>query len=487
MTTSPNILWLRQDLRLSDHPALHAAAKRGGPLLPIFIWEEDPDDHWLPGAAGRYWLHHALEIFEKQLQKLGSTLVLKKGDARKILPALAKELGADTVFWNRRYDPAGSARDRHIQKHLIEQGQSVETFASRLLREPWDVTNEQDQPVRVFTPYWKRCIRDWEPDKPLPAPSKLPPPPKITSARLEDLHLLPRGEARWNLKLDRHWEIGEQAGRGRLRNFTENQGLGGYSAQRNTLAEPGTSSLSPYLNWGHVSPRQIWWQVREQIESQKGGSGGDIALKTSSDPFTRQLFWREFSYSMLVHFPHTPDEPLREEFAHFPWEENEEHFRRWSRGHTGFPIVDAGMNQLWEEGWLHNRARMVVASFLVKDLMIPWQSGAKWFWDTLVDGDLANNTMGWQWVAGSGADSAPYFRIFNPLSQSMRFDPEGHYVRRYVPKLTKFPKSSIHAPWEAQDREELGVSCEEDYPKPMVDHSQTRARALSSYSAMRGK
>lgn len=487
MPTSPNILWLRQDLRLRDHPALHAAAKCDAPLLPVYIWETDENDRWLPGAAARTWLHHALEILEKELKGLGSCLVLKKGDPRKVLPKLAKELHVGTVFWTRRYEPAAAARDREIHKLLGDQGQSVETFNGRLLREPWEVTNEHDQPLRVFTPYWKRCIKDWEPDKTLPAPTRLPAPPKVEGERLENLHLLPEKEGRWDLKLDRHWDIGEKGGWKHLRAFVEYEGLGGYSNRRNGLADQGTSSLSPYLHWGHLSPREIWWGVRERLNANKNESDG--AAATSMHPFTRQLFWREFSYSMLMHFPHTPDEPLREEFAHFPWKDHRENFRRWSKGKTGFPIVDAGMNQLWQEGWLHNRARMVVASFLVKDLMIHWQAGARWFWDTLVDADLANNSMGWQWVAGCGADSAPYFRIFNPHSQAQRFDADGDYVRRYVPQLAKLSHQTVHSPWELaeEERRAAGIQSEESYPKPMVDHSETRKQALASYGAMRGK
>lgn len=485
MSKHPHIVWFRQDLRLADNPALRRAAQADAPLVALYIHEEVGDDHWLPRAAGRYWLHHALEILDNQLQKLGNRLILKRGDPLKVLPQLVKELSAETLLWNRRYEPAGAARDRAVEGKLAEMDVQVEKFNGRLLREPWEVKREGDQPVRVFTPFWKKCIRDWEPDQPLPAPKQLPHPPKVTGLALKDLKLLPVDEARWDSKLDRHWKIGEQAGQQRLRDFVSKKGVDEYGGARNALPTNGTSTLSPYLAWGHISPRQIWHAVKEKI----GSSTANAALKTSSHPFTRQLFWREFSYSMLVHFPHTPDEPLREEFAHFPWRDDRELFRRWSRGRTGFPIVDAGMNQLWEEGWLHNRSRMIVASFLVKDLMIHWQDGARWFWDTLVDADLADNTMGWQWVAGCGADSAPYFRIFNPLSQAQRFDPEGEYVRRYVPELAKLPKQFIHTPWEAS-REELdkaGVELDGNYPRPMVDHAKTRQQALDNYAAMRGK
>lgn len=485
MSKQPLIVWFRQDFRLADNPALHRAAQNNAPVLPLYIHEEVPGDHWLQGAAGRYWLHHALIIFDDQLQQLGSRLVLKRGDPKKILPQLAREVKAEKVLWNRRYEPAGAARDRAVESELAELEIGVEQFNGRLLREPWEIKREGDQPMRVFTPFWKKCIKDWEPAKPLHAPSALGPVPKITGIALADLKLLPVGQARWDAKLDSHWKIGEKAGLQRLHDFVSTNSVDQYGQARNALPTNGTSSLSPYLAWGHVSPRTIWHSVNDKI----GAGTNSSALKTSSHPFTRQLFWREFSYSMLVHFPHTTDKPLREEFAHFPWRENGELLQRWSRGRTGFPIVDAGMNQLWEEGWLHNRSRMIVASFLVKDLMIHWQEGAKWFWDTLVDADLADNTMGWQWVAGCGADSAPYFRIFNPMSQAQRFDPEGDYVRRYVPELAKLPKHLIHTPWEASSQElsQAGVELGGNYPEPLVDHAQTRQEALSNYAAMRGK
>lgn len=482
MSRPAHIIWFRQDLRLSDHQALTAAADEKASLLPLFIDEEVKGDPWLPGAAARYWLHHALELLDQQLKKLGSHLVLRKGDPADILLEMAREIRAEKVFWTRRYEPAAAKRDQKIEKLLIESGIEVATFEGRLLREPSEMRRDGDCPPKVFTPFWKRCIHDWEPQSPLPPPKQLPAVPKIANWPLAQLELLPKKERRWDHKLDQHWEIGELAGQKALSAFVK-KGLSEYSKKRDFLATEGTSSLSPYLAWGHISPRQIWHKVAEALQMEKSD-----AHAVSSHPFVRQLFWREFSYSMLVHFPHTPDQPLREEFSHFPWQGNKEHFHLWSKGKTGYPIVDAGMNQLWEEGYLHNRARMIVASFLTKNLRIHWQWGARWFWDTLVDADLADNTMGWQWVAGCGADSAPYFRIFNPLSQSHRFDAEGDYVRRYIPALEKVPTSAVHAPWESEgDCKSSGLVLDRDYPKPIVDHKETRQIALDCYGAMRGK
>lgn len=482
MSKNPIILWFRQDLRLSDHPALHSISDDDHPILPLFIHEEVSNDHWLPGAASRFWLHHALKALDEQLKKLGSQLVLRRGDPAELLVKIAEEIKAEKVVWTRRYEPAAAKRDHKIEKLLIDAGCRVETFGGRLLREPSEIGNENGSPPRVFTPYWKRCIRDWEPEKPLPAPKKLSSVPKIKNQYLDELELLPQKEGHWDVKLDKHWEMGELAGQKRLKEFAAGSGLAQYNDRRNYLATAGTSSLSPYLAWGHISPRQIWHSVAEQSGNESSPQ------EVSANPFIRQLFWREFSYAMLVNFPHTPDEPLREEFAHFPWQGNKEQFDLWSKGKTGYPIVDAGMRQLWEEGYLHNRARMVVGSFLTKDLRIHWQWGAKWFWDTLVDADLADNTMGWQWVAGCGADSAPYFRIFNPLSQSTRFDEDGDYLRRYIPILKDLPTKALHAPSEAEKEcQEAGIVLDRDYPKPMVDHKKTRQEALDCYGAMRGK
>ncbi|MCU0759611.1 MAG: DNA photolyase family protein [Steroidobacteraceae bacterium] len=473
---SPALLWIRQDLRLSDQPALAAAIARGGAVLPVFVWAPEEEEPWSPGAASRWWLHHSLARLAADLEARGSQLVLRRaapsGDGAGslgMLRALLRETGAGAVYWNRRYEPAVVARDKAIKQALRESGIEAESFNAALLAEPWDVRNQSGRPFQVFTPFWKYVKASIDPPRPLPAPARVPAPATWPdSLPLEALGLLPR--IRWDAGLAASWEPGERGAARQLARFLEGP-VRDYGERRNLPGVAGTARLSPHLHFGEVSPRQVWHAAEAWRDGQ----------------FVTEVGWREFAHHLLYHFPHTPDEPLRPEFRRFPWDGERAHLGPWQRGRTGVPMVDAGMRELWHSGWMHNRVRMVVASFLVKNLRLPWQDGARWFWDTLVDADLASNTLGWQWTAGCGADAAPYFRVFNPVSQGSKFDADGEYVRRWIPELAKLPAAAIHAPWEA-DAATLaaaGVALPRSYPRPLVDLRASREAALDAYQRMR--
>lgn len=476
-----SIVWFRADLRLADQPALDAAARRGGPVVPVFVWSPEEEGRWPPGAAARWWLHHSLSSLAASLEALGSRLVVRQGPAGETLRRLVEETGAQSVFWNRRYEPAAIERDTATKALLQSAGVDAESFGGGLLHEPWTVANRQGQPFQVFTPFYKTCLGDGHAaDDLLPAPARLRSPAEWPdSVPVDRLGLLPQID--WAAGFRDHWQPGEIGAGRRLARFAEHTLLG-YKAGRDQPAGDGVSELSPHLHFGELSPRQVRDAARRQAAAFAGPDKAEAA-----EPFVRQLYWREFAHHLLYHFPHTPDEPLRPQFARFPWRRDPRLLRAWQRGQTGYPLVDAGMRQLWRIGWMHNRVRMVVASFLVKDLLLSWREGAAWFWDTLVDADLANNTLGWQWTAGCGADAAPYFRIFNPVSQGEKFDPAGDYVRRWVPELAALPAAWIHRPWEAP-AEVLRAACVtlgENYPRPIVDHATARAAALAALAATR--
>ncbi len=516
---NPTIVWFRQDLRLQDNPALHAALTRGAPIVPVFIYDEAGEGAWPLGGASRWWLHHSLAALVESLLARGSRLVLARGDSSVVLTELIRKTGADAVYWNRRYEPAVMTRDASIKSGLAGRGIDVRSFNAALLNEPHAIANKQGKPFQVFTPYWRHCLT--LPVAPplhlgrakLPAPERWP-----RSLELSALELLPRipwdagftatwikgkdgalvsasgGMSRGELGLGAslcHLSAGasapgspgEAGAAQRLKLFTA-AAMEHYSAQRNHPAVPGTSRLSPHLHFGEVSPRQIWAALREA-----SAESGVFPPNLGATVFLSEVGWREFAHHLLFHFQHTPGQPLREEFARFPWASDPggRHLRAWQRGQTGYPIVDAGMRQLWHTGWMHNRVRMVVASFLVKHLRLPWTEGARWFWDTLVDADLASNTLGWQWSAGCGADAAPYFRIFAPVLQGRKFDPEGEYVRRWIPELAVMPAEHIHAPWEAGSDvlSAAGVRLGKNYPHPIVDHGTARDDALAALRALR--
>ena len=474
----PALLWFRQDLRLADNPALSAAVESGQPVLPVYILDDETPGAWRLGGAARWWLHHSLAALARDLGGLGAPLVLRRGEARRVLAALVSEIGAGAVYWNRCYEPQAIARDETIEAVLKQGGIEVLSFNSALLHEPWTIQNKAGEPFRVYSAFWRACLARGEPEVPLPAPESLKSFPTPESDNLEDWALLPTMPS-WAKGFDAAWEPGEQGARKRLAAFLD-ETVNRYKSERDRPDIASTSRLSPHLDFGEIGPRQIWHATQAAIAA--GGVSEASALK-----FLSEIGWREFSYHLLYHNDTLPDHPLRPEFANFPWHENGAALAAWQRGRTGYPIVDAGMRELWATGWMHNRVRMIVASFLVKDLLIPWQEGAVWFWDTLVDADLANNSASWQWVAGCGADAAPYFRIFNPVLQGEKFDPDGAYVRRWVPELAQLPAAHIHKPWLAPDAVlaaadvSLGVS----YPTPIVDHGTARNRALAAFSRIK--
>ena len=443
----PVLFWFRRDLRLADNIAFTEAAETGRPIIPVYVI--DAQD---AGGASRWWLHHSLASLDQSLRDLGSSLLLRSGRPEQVLAELAAESGADTIFFNRRFEPEG----RDQERTLAESGVEVAGSTDYLVSPPTSLKTQTGGCYRVFTPFWKASAALGEPAMPLPAPASLSFARHDLPAKpLESFGLLPT-RPDWAGGLRETWAPGEPNALQLLDELAST--LAGYADYRDRPDLDATSRLSPHLHFGEISSRQVWHGVR-RLQAQAGGLDG-------AEAFLRQLHWREFSAYLLFHFPHLPSSPLRPEFQHFPWSDNEDHLRAWQRGKTGFPIVDAGMRQLWHTGWMHNRVRMIVASFLVKDLMIPWQRGADWFLDTLVDADLANNSASWQWVAGCGSDAAPYFRVFNPDLQAKKFDPDGAYVRRWIPELSG--KSG------------------EPYPDPIVDHGKARKRALEAYDIVKG-
>ena len=476
MVKNPTLLWFRQDLRLQDNPALRAALARGGAVIPVFIWDEAGEWGWPLGTAARGWLHGSLASLDAALREHGSRLVLARGDTEGILRELVRETGAGAVYWNRRYELAAVARDSWIETDLMSRGLEVRTFNSALLHEPHAIANRQGRPFQVFSPYWRTCLTEpvsppWKlPAGDLPAPAKWP-----ASLGLEELELAGRD-------CD-DWTPGEKNAAARLHEFVAT-GLADYAERRDRLAEDGTSRLSPHLHFGEIGPRQIWAALRAV-----GRDSGVFPPNRGATVFLQELGWREFAHHLLFNFPHTQEIPMREEFGRFRWaaDPGGRRLRAWQRGETGYPIVDAAMRQLASTGWMHNRARMIAASFLVKHLRVSWREGARWFWETLVDADLANNTLGWQWSAGCGADAAPYFRIFAPVLQGEKFDPEGEYVRRWLPPLARLPARFVHAPWDAPASvlAAAGVMLGENYPRPIVDHRLARAEAMAAFQDMR--
>ncbi len=473
------ILWLRQDFRLADNPALEAAVNYGA-VVPVVIFAPDDEAPWQPGGAANWWLHQSLRSLDTQLRELGSRLVIRRGPTLEALSTLAKETGATAVFWNRRYEPAVIARDAKVKAALHGDGVKAESFNAGLLHEPWTIRNQSGKPFQVFTPFWKHCLHEPDPAAPLTAPKKIPAPVKWPkSLALDELELEPK--INWSEGMRAAWQPGEADAAENLKKFLT-QAFNVYSEQRNRPDVVGTSRLSPHLHFGEISPRQIWHGLRAMAVKR-----GLPTASWRNSQFLAEVCWREFAHHLLFYFPHTPTEPLRPQFGKFAWRKDAAQLRVWQRGQTGYPIVDAGMRESWTTGWMHNRVRMIVASFLVKDLLLPWQDGARWFWDTLVDADLAQNTLGWQWTAGCGADAAPYFRIFNPVSQGEKFDPHGDYVRRWCPELANLAGKWIHQPHTAPPEilRAAGVELGRTYPKPVVDHAAARAAALQAFARIK--
>ncbi|MCF8003813.1 MAG: DNA photolyase family protein [Chromatiaceae bacterium] len=475
------LLWLRRDLRLGDNPALRAAIAQSERLIPVYIHAPEEEAPWQPGAASRWWLHQSLSALDQGLRERGNGLLIRRGESLAVLRQLILESGATALHWNRCYEPAVIARDSAIKQALRAEGIRCSSHNAALLSEPWELKTGAGEPYRVFTPYWRRLRaellkRDDLTDQSAAPDALQPPPTPLEQLPLEALELRP--QTPWDQGLQANWQPGEAGARAELERFL-NGPIEPYHEARDWPSEHGTSRLSPHLHFGEISPRQILAAIR----------GRGIAAEVA-EPFERELGWREFSYQLLYHFPHTPSEPLNPRFADFPWRsgDTEPLLRAWQRGRTGIPIVDAGMRELWHSGWMHNRVRMIVASLLTKNLRLPWQAGARWFWDTLVDADLANNTQGWQWSAGCGADAAPYFRIFNPVLQGERFDTKGLYVRRWCPELARLPDRFIHQPWQAPASllAQCGVRLGRNYPAPIVDLKESRAEALAAYDQVKG-
>ena len=484
MKVSPTIIWFRQDLRLQDNAALAAALGRGGAVVPVYVLDDEGEGHWKLGGASRWWLHQSLKALDESLRERGSRLVVAKGASLEVLRKLVKATGAGAVYWNRRYEPAAIARDKEVKASLAADGLEAKSFNSALLNEPHTITNKAGGPFQVFTPYWRHCLSLTFAEeiavkaKAIPAPDRWP-----ESVDMEELELLPR--VKWDAGFYAAWTPGEDGAKKRLGYFLKKLAPE-YGEQRDLPGVDGVSRLSPHLHFGEIGPRQIWAAARAQAKDS-----GVFPANAGVQKFLGEVGWREFAHHLLYHFPETPVKPLREEFAAFPWagDPGGKKLKAWQRGLTGYPIVDAGMRQLWATGWMHNRVRMVVASFLVKHLRLSWTKGAEWFWDTLVDADLASNTLGWQWSAGCGADAAPYFRVFAPVLQGVKFDGGGEYVRRWVPELATLPDKFLHAPWEAPEEvlERAGVTLGENYPRPIVDHKTARDAALAAFKELKAE
>lgn len=473
MKHPPNIVWFRHDLRVEDNPALRAAVDRGA-VIPVFIWSPAEEGKWSPGGASRWWLHQSIVSLDERLRGLGSRLTIREGPSLKVLQELIKTTKARGVFWNRRYEPVIIKRDAQIAAQLRTDDIEVETFNGGLLFEPGAILNKSGGPFQVFTAFWRTCLRQPPPQR-TPTPQKIPAPASWpTSQDPTSLQLEPKID--WAKGIRNAWRPGSHEAQKRLRKFASGA-LSNYEVGRNQVDIDGSSRLSPHLHFGEISPGQVWRAVT------KSGA----ARTKSADVFLAEIGWREFAHHLLYHFPETTNQPLRDSFKHFPWSRNTSSLNRWQKGQTGYPIIDAAMRELWSIGFMPNRARMIVASFLTKHLLIPWQEGAKWFWDTLVDADLASNTLGWQWTAGCGADAAPYFRIFNPIVQAQKFDPNGAYIRRWIPELESLPTPWVFKPWEAPPEilQSEKIRLGEDYPEPIVDHAEARAAALSAYDIIR--
>ena len=468
-----SIVWFRQDLRIHDNPALFAAC-RAGKIIPVFIFDDTLPSQHQAGAASNWWLHRALVDLNKNL---ANKLIVRSGDPLTVLLNLCDEYHINSLCWNRMYEKWAIQRDKKIKDELKHLGFEVKSFNGALLWEPMSVLKKDETPYKVFTPFYRRgCLSAEPPRIPLPKPElAFADGLQVqTQSDITKLNLLPTID--WDDEITRQWEVSEQAAKDKLNDFLQT-GLHAYADRRNLPAMRGTSRLSPYLHFGQLSPNQAWYAIKDKLR--------DTADK-GADTFLSELGWREFSYYLLYHFDDIATKNFNPKFDAFPWQNNEDHIEAWQKGKTGIPIIDAGMRELWRTGYMHNRIRMVVGSFLVKNLLIDWRIGERWFWDCLLDADTASNAASWQWVAGSGADAAPYFRIFNPILQGEKFDKEGEYVKRFCPELNNMPAKYIHKPWEAPKDilRQSGVELGKNYPKPIIDLKASRQAALDAYKTL---
>lgn len=469
MTLARTIHWFRQDLRLSDNPSLSAAAQQGL-LLPLYILDTSNNKDKPMGASSLCWLHHSLYELNRQLN---NKLMIQSGDPLSIMIDLIKKYQIQEIHWNRCYEPWQIKRDTLLKKELQKLGITIKTHNSTLLWEPWEIEKKSGGNYKVFTPFYRKgCLQSFPPRKPTLEPKKIQfLNHQETLHSIDSLHLTPTTP--WAKVMMQHWKVGELAAKKRLKQFIQ-EDLMGYNEGRNFPAQEKISRLSPHLHWGEISPHQIWHAVKKLPQNK------------NIDCFLSELGWREFSYSLLYYYPTLNQHNLQKKFDLFPWKKNKKLLTAWQRGTTGYPIVDAGMRELWQTGFMHNRVRMITASFLVKNLLIHWQEGERWFWDCLVDADLANNSASWQWVAGCGADAAPFFRIFNPITQGKKFDPIGEYIKLYIPELSQLPNQYLFSPWEAPKDilKKANVTLGKNYPQPVIDLSFSRQRALDAYKKL---
>jgi deoxyribodipyrimidine photo-lyase len=474
---APVLLWFRRDLRLADNPALNHAHATGRPVLPVYIHDEGTAVR-PAGAASLWWLDKSLRALAASLAGRGATLILRRGDSEAELRRLIEETGADRVFLNRLFEPAAWARDADIAHALKAEGIECKGYNGTLMTRPGTVLNGSGGPYKVFTPFLKALLATAEAPAHTTGPRDLSGAPGLDSDRVEDWGLHPT-RPDWSGGFD--WTPGEAGAETALATFVAG-GLADYGVGRDIPSRPATSRLSPHLHRGEISP----WRA---IAAARAAAGAGKVKPSEADKFVAEIGWREFSAHLLHHFPSLPERAFRPEYDAFPWLEDEAGFTAWTRGLTGYPIVDAGMRQLWTTGWMHNRVRMIVASFVIKDLLIDWRRGEQWFWNTLVDADLASNAQNWQWVAGSGADASPYFRIFNPVTQGQKFDADGLYIKRWCPELAGVPAKWVHAPWTAPPEvlRDARVRLGFDYPRPIVDHAEARDRALAALKVVTGR
>lgn len=461
---APSLMWFRQDLRLSDNAALSAAALKG-PVIALYILDDKTPESWRWGGASRWWLHQSLKNLSQKIP-----LIFRCGKADEVLASVLNETGATSLHFTRDYAPWSGALENRIKLMCAENNVDCHRYGGFLLHEPESIRNGSGEPYKVFTPYSRTCFAKGEPRALKPVPKFETFSGEISTENLNDWNLLPT-KPNWAEGLQEAWTPGEESAQALLYKFLDDA-LVDYAEGRDRTDKPLTSRLSAHLHWGEISPHQIWHATRSAM------ARGEGALDRGGEKFLKEILWREFSYHLLHHFPHFPDSPFKPEYADFPWVNDAAALQRWQKGETGYPIVDAGMRELWHTGIMHNRVRMIAASFLIKDLLIPWQQGERWFWDTLVDADIAANSASWQWVAGCGADASPYYRIFNPTLQGQKFDPDGAYVKKWLPELKHVSSAYIHCPWEMPNPPN-------DYPKRMVDHAFARDRALEAFKKIK--